>query len=136
MKGKADVSEGRVGSWHSAQAARAWAFSLVVRWVFIHRVLFSLPGLPPSIGCQRVGSGGGHRPPVQQRERHPAAALLPPETQLHRDGAGHHGDAVLPRRAPLRHEGEGDQHQQPVKRGEEEPGPGAATARAVCAAQL
>lgn len=104
---------------------------LIVFWVFS-----PLPGPPPSTGCQCVGAGGGHRPAVQQRERHPAAALLPPETQLHRDGAGHHGDAVLPGRAPLRHEGEGDQHQQPVKQGEELPRPRRGNGRAGCAAQL
>ncbi|XP_032737544.1 F-box DNA helicase 1 isoform X3 [Lontra canadensis] len=79
------------------------------------RALWSLRDhllLPEAEACVRQ-----HLPDLYvaatQRERHPAAALLPPETQLHRDGAGHHGDAVLPRRAPLRHEGEGDQHQQP-----------------------
>ena len=68
----------------------------------------------PSSGRQRVGLGGGHRPPVQQREGHPAAALLPAAAQLHRDGAGAHGDPVLHGRAALCHAREGHQHQQPV----------------------
>lgn len=72
------------------------------------------PSPPRSSGRQRVGLGGGHRPPVQQRQRHPAAALLPAAAQLHRDGARRHRDPVLHRRAALRHAGEGDQHQQPV----------------------
>lgn len=74
--------------------------------------LLSCP--PPSSGCQRVGLGGGHHPPVQQRQWHPAAALLPPAAQLHSDHARHHRDSVLHCRVALRHEGERDQHQQPV----------------------
>lgn len=78
------------------------------------------PRLPPSTGCQRVGSRGSHCLAVQQCERRPAAALLSQEAQLHCDHARHHRDLVLHRCASLCHEGEGDQHQQPVKRWEEE----------------